>query len=99
MNYMPVTNDVKLFQCESLVNRLPGVCIGSGMVDLELICDAGGHLRRGMYRKISPWFVPEILVNIAAGHISLKYGFKVIADMHLSVITKAGFFTSMSAFQ
>ena len=54
-----------------------GVCVGTGMISLEEIADNGEHLRSGMYRKVSPWFVPEILINIAAGHVSLRYGFQV----------------------
>ncbi|KAL8577544.1 hypothetical protein ACOMHN_023517 [Nucella lapillus] len=53
-----------------------GVCIGSGMVALEEIVAAGQELRGGGYRKVSPWFMPQILLNIAAGHVSLLYGLK-----------------------
>lgn len=54
-----------------------GVCIGTGMVPLEEIGDAAEQLRQGNYRKMSPWFIPRILVNMAAGHVSLAYGFMV----------------------
>ncbi|RUS77541.1 hypothetical protein EGW08_014695 [Elysia chlorotica] len=53
-----------------------GVCIGTGMVPLEEIASAGEQLRQNKYRRISPWFIPRILVNMAAGHVSLVYGFK-----------------------
>lgn len=29
------------------------------------------------YRKIHPLFVPRLLINLGAGHISMRYGFKV----------------------
>ncbi|KAK7481572.1 hypothetical protein BaRGS_00027221 [Batillaria attramentaria] len=53
-----------------------GVCIGTGIVSLETIVNAGEQLRSGHYRKVSPLFVPEILLNIPAGYVSLLYGFK-----------------------
>ncbi|CAL1529918.1 unnamed protein product [Lymnaea stagnalis] len=53
-----------------------GVCIGTGMIPLEEVVINGEQLRQGNYRKISPWFIPRILVNMAAGHVSLVYGFQ-----------------------
>ena len=48
-----------------------------GMVDLEQVADMGQTLREKGYRRVLPHFIPQILVNMAAGHVSLRYGFKV----------------------
>ena len=47
-----------------------GVSVGMGMVDLEYIGESYLAVKQGG-RKISPYFVPRILPNLAAGHISI----------------------------
>ena len=48
-----------------------------GMVGLDDIVHFGKCLNDSGYNSISPHFIPKILPNMAAGLISLKYGFKV----------------------
>lgn len=53
-----------------------GVSVGLGMVDLQYIEETVDNLNKKGYRRVSPYFVPKILPNMAAGNISIKYGFK-----------------------
>jgi 3-oxoacyl-[acyl-carrier-protein] synthase II len=51
-----------------------GVIVGSGMGGLSTLEDT--HLtavNRG-HRKVNPFFIPSIIVNLAAGQISIRYG-------------------------
>ncbi|CAI9741896.1 -oxoacyl-acyl-carrier- synthase, mitochondrial-like [Octopus vulgaris] len=59
---------------ESEMDRLrTGVAVGVGMVDMEEIFHSGKTLYEKGYKKVSPFFIPKILINMAAGHISMKH--------------------------
>ena len=53
-----------------------GVMIGSGIGGLETIYEASILLHEGKARRLSPFFIPSALINLASGHVSIKYGFK-----------------------
>ncbi len=53
-----------------------GVMIGSGIGGLETIYDAALLMHEGKTRRLSPFFIPSALINLASGHVSIKYGFK-----------------------
>jgi 3-oxoacyl-[acyl-carrier-protein] synthase II len=53
-----------------------GVMIGSGIGGLETIFDAALTVHSGKARRLSPFFIPSALVNLASGNLSIKYGFK-----------------------
>ena len=53
-----------------------GVMIGSGIGGLEAIYDTSIALHEKGPRRISPFFIPSALINLASGHVSIKYGFK-----------------------
>jgi 3-oxoacyl-[acyl-carrier-protein] synthase II len=51
-----------------------GVFIGSGIGGFEIIEREHANLLQGGPRKISPFFIPSVIVNMAAGQISIRYG-------------------------
>lgn len=53
-----------------------GVCLGSGIGNFDDVFNTSVSYHNSGYKKISPLFVPRLLINMAAGHISMKYGFR-----------------------
>jgi 3-oxoacyl-[acyl-carrier-protein] synthase II len=53
-----------------------GVMIGSGIGGLPGITDAAMTLHEKGSRRVSPFFIPSCLINLASGHVSIRYGFK-----------------------
>jgi len=53
-----------------------GVHIGSGVGGFDVIEREHEQLLKGGPRKISPFFIPAVIVNLAAGHVSIRYGAK-----------------------
>src|SRR3984957_6563795 len=51
-----------------------GVPIGSGIGGFDVIEREHSNLLTGGPRKVSPFFIPGSIINLAAGHVSIKYG-------------------------
>jgi 3-oxoacyl-[acyl-carrier-protein] synthase II len=53
-----------------------GVMIGSGIGGVEGIAETSLVLHEKGPRRVSPFFIPGRLINLASGHVSIKYGLK-----------------------
>jgi len=53
-----------------------GVLVGAGLGGLPTIEKYHSALLEGGYKKVSPFFIPMLIINLAPGHISIKYGAK-----------------------
>ncbi|MRT20426.1 beta-ketoacyl-ACP synthase II [Comamonas sp. CAH-2] len=61
-----------------------GCVIGSGIGGLPLIENTQIELSNRGPRRITPFFVPASIINMVAGHVSMRFGFK---GPNLSVVT------------
>ncbi|XP_059661155.1 3-oxoacyl-[acyl-carrier-protein] synthase, mitochondrial isoform X2 [Cornus florida] len=66
-NWAPTEQDEK---------EMTGVSIGGGTGSVSDMLDASQLICEKRIRRLSPFFIPRILINMAAGHASIKYGFK-----------------------
>ena len=53
-----------------------GCVIGSGIGGLPMIENTHTELINRGARRISPFFVPASIINMTAGHVSIRFGFK-----------------------
>ena len=53
-----------------------GTMIGSGIGGLQGIADGALLLAERGPRRLSPFFIPAALINLASGQVSIRYGFK-----------------------
>jgi 3-oxoacyl-[acyl-carrier-protein] synthase II len=53
-----------------------GCVIGSGIGGLPMIENTHAELTNRGPRRISPFFVPASIINMTAGHVSMRFGFK-----------------------
>ncbi len=55
-------------------SEMVGVHIGSGIGGFDVIEREHINMLNGGPRKISPFFIPASIINLAAGHVSIRYG-------------------------
>lgn len=53
-----------------------GVMVGSGIGGLSTIYDTSVALHERGPRRVSPFFIPASLINLASGQISIRHGFR-----------------------
>ncbi len=53
-----------------------GVLIGSGIGGLSTIAETALTLERAGPRRVSPFFIPAALINLASGQVSIRFGFR-----------------------
>jgi 3-oxoacyl-[acyl-carrier-protein] synthase II len=53
-----------------------GTLIGSGIGGLGIIADTALELRDKGPKRISPFFIPSSLINLASGQVSIRHGLK-----------------------
>ena len=68
---------------DELANRI-GCVLGSGIGGLQMIEEVHGDFMQRGARRISPFFVPSTIVNMVAGQVSIRFGFK---GPNISVVT------------
>ncbi|XP_065561971.1 3-oxoacyl-[acyl-carrier-protein] synthase, mitochondrial-like [Artemia franciscana] len=66
--------DSKLELENSDIKSRVGVTVGMGMTEMDYIYETGKILETKGPSRVSPFFIPRILTNMAAGLISIKYG-------------------------
>lgn len=68
--------DAKWVPSEIGEKERTGVSIGAGTGSICDIANAAKLISNKRLHRLSPFFIPRILINMASGHVSMKYGFK-----------------------
>lgn len=63
-------------ELDSINRNRVGVMVGSGIGGMETFFDQSMNFKDHGPRGVSPFFIPMLIPDMAAGQISIKYGFK-----------------------
>ncbi|KAH9745050.1 3-oxoacyl-(acyl-carrier-protein) synthase [Citrus sinensis] len=69
-------HDAKWLPSDQGQKERTGVSIGGGIGSISDTVDAAQMICEKRLRRLSPFFIPRILINMASGHVSMKYGFQ-----------------------
>lgn len=64
---------LRSFVVDVLTYFMQGVSIGSGIGNFHDVYNTSVTYAASGYRSVSPLFVPRLLINLAAGHISIRH--------------------------
>ena len=64
------------------------------IIDMDYTAENIHVLRTQGYAKLTPFFLPKIILNMPAGHVSIKFGLKVLC-FALPLVLTANHFRSM----
>lgn len=67
--------DAELDGCELDLER-SGVAFGSGIGGIDTIESNHNDMMARGIRRVSPFFIPSVIVNMLAGHVSMKFGLR-----------------------
>ena len=72
------------------INKLrAGVYYASGIGGLRTIAEQEDRARDKGYDRLSPFFIPASIINLAAGNIAIEYGFKGVAISNVTACASA----------
>jgi len=66
-----------------------GVYYSSGIGGLETIADEEDKARKKGFNRLSPFFIPMTIINLAAGNIAIQHGFKGMATASVTACASA----------
>ena len=69
-------SDADIGKLDEETSKRAGVLIGSGIGGLQSIAKANETLTEKGPKRMSPFFIPSCLINLASGQISIKHGLK-----------------------
>mgnify|MGYP000099489184 FL=1 len=72
---MAAKEAIETSKLDEKVNQNVGVIIGSGIGGIHTMEEQYTRLQKSP-KRVSPFFVPSMILDIVSGHISIKYGFR-----------------------